>query len=87
MKAYPILRSTLEGIFGSGAGLSDEETTSSLLKDLSHKPFRDALGAELITALSDASISWRRLLEECDVAYFDNEDDARKFVVDRIQEP
>ena len=87
MKAYPVLRSTLEGIFGSSVGLSDEEATSSLLRDLNHKPFRDALRAELDAALADAEVPWRLFLEECDVAYFDNDIEAKQFVIERIQKP
>ena len=87
MKTYPVLRSTLEGIFSSSVGLSDEEATSSLLRDLGHKPFSDALRAELDSALVDSDVSWRLFLEECDVAYFDSDQEARKFVLDRIHGP
>ena len=87
MKTYPVLRSTLDGIFSSAVGLSDEEATASFAKDLGHKPFRDVLRAELGAALADGSVSWKALLEECDVAYFDSEDEARSFVTQRIKEP
>lgn len=87
MKPYPVLRSTLDGIFGSAVGLSDEEAAASLAKDLGHKPFRDALRAELEAAFADESVSWKALLEGCDVAYFGSEDEAKSFVAQRIKEP
>ena len=87
MKTYPVLRSTLDGIFSSAAGLSDEEATASLAKDLGHKPFRDALRAELEEALADERVSWKALLEEYDVGYFDGDGEAMSFVVERIKIP
>ncbi len=87
MKTYPVLLSTLDGIFGSAVGLSDEEAAANLAKDLGHKPFRDALRAELEAAFADGSVSWKALLEEFDVAYFDSESEARSFVIQRIKEP
>ena len=84
MKSYPVLRSTLEGIFGSGVGLSDDDATSSLTRDLSHRPFLDALSVEIDAAMKDSELSWRHLLEEAEVAYFDTDEEAKAFVVQRI---
>jgi hypothetical protein len=87
MKAYPILCSTLEGIFGASVGLTDEEADSHLQKDLVHTPFRDALLSELSVALRDPEIEFRHLLEKYEVAYLDTEDEARNFLIQRIQRP
>lgn len=87
MTKYLVLRSTLEGIFGCDVGFTDAEATSSLLRDLEHKPFSDALAAELDAALADAEVSWQQLLDECGVAYFGSDEEARQFVVERIATP
>lgn len=87
MTKYPVLRSILEGIFGSDVGFTDAEAASNLLRDLEHRPFSDALAAELGAALGNAEMSWRQLLDECGVAYFESDDEARQFVVERIAEP
>ncbi len=87
MQNYQVLRSTLEGIFGAAVGFSSDEARSNLLRDLEHQPFRDALSAEMTHALADPALPWQRLLDECNVACFDNDDQARLFVVDRILKP
>jgi hypothetical protein len=84
MNAYPVLRSTLEGIFGAGAGLDDAEATQALRRDLAHPPFREAIKAEMSAALADPSMSWQQLLHDCEVAYFDSEEEAKNFVVERL---
>jgi hypothetical protein len=68
-------------------GFSTEEATSNLLRDLEQKSFRDALDAEMTVAWRDPALSWQHLLDECDVAYFDSEEEARSFVVERIMKP
>lgn len=84
---HPILRSTLEGIFGSAVGYSSQEAASSLRHDLAHKSFRDALQAELKVALSNPAFAWRQLLEECKVAHFETDHEAMQFVVQHVEQP
>jgi hypothetical protein len=87
VNSYPVLRSTLEGIFSARTGLTDEEAASGLLKDLAHQPFREALKTELDAAFVDPDVRWRALLEEFEVAYFATDEEAKQFIVQRLQRP
>lgn len=84
MKQYPLVRSTLEGIFGAQVGLDDDESAAVLLRDLSHLPFKEGIQKELSAAMTDATLSWQTLLDESDVEYFDTEDQARNFVNEKL---
>lgn len=76
MRSFPLIRSTLQGIFSASAGHSAEEAASALERDLRHPPFHDGLTLELRDAFADSAFSWCALLSECDVAYLDSEQEA-----------
>jgi len=84
MEKYPLIRSTLEGIFGSQVASDDATSVTALRRDLQHEPFRQGIKKELAEAFSDKDLSWRELLEECDVASFDSEQEARQFATERV---
>jgi hypothetical protein len=80
MNKYPLIRSTLEGIFGAQVGMDDDSAIAALRSDLSHLPFLEGIRRELAEAFSDASLSWRQLLDECDVEAFETEGEAESFI-------
>jgi hypothetical protein len=83
---YPLLLSTLEGIFGADVGNSDERARANLQSDLTHEPFKVGLIAELNTAFADDTISWRRLLLNCKVASVDSEEEALELVRELLKD-
>ncbi len=76
MRSFPLISSTLQGVFSAGAGHSAEEAASALERDLRHPALRDGLALELREAFADSKFSWCALLSECDVAYVDSEQEA-----------
>lgn len=82
MSIYGLIESVLGGIYGAQIGLTDEEAVSELQKSLQKDEFRVGIESELKKAFSDTSISWQSKLDECEVGYFDTEDEAREFVTE-----
>ena len=80
MNSYPLIRSTLEGLFGAQVATDDDSALNALRRDLTHLPFLLGIREELSTAFSDQSLSWQQMLDECDVETFDSEDEAESFV-------
>lgn len=76
MRSFPLIRSTLQGVFGAGTGFSDEEALLALERDLRHPAFREGIALELRNAAAEPTFSWRELLAECDVAYVESEHEA-----------
>lgn len=77
---YPLIRSTLEGIFGAQVALDDQSAMDALRRDLEYVPFRKGIREELRKAFSDDGFRWLKVLDECDVGGFDTEDEAELFV-------
>ena len=77
MESYKLIRSVLGGIYGAQVGLDDEEAIATLRKDLQHKPFREGIEAELKKAFCDESLSWAKLMDDCEVSYFETEEEAK----------
>ena len=80
MSSYKLIESVLGGIYGAQIGLTDEEAISELQKSLQQDKFRTGIEIELKEAFADQSISWQSKLDDCEVGYFDTEDEAKEFV-------
>ena len=78
MKSYKLIKSVLGGIFSAQVGLDDDEAIAALQKDLQHSPFREGIEKELKKAFSDDSLSWAKLMDECEVTFFDSEEEAKE---------
>ena len=78
MESYKLIQSVLGGIYGAQVGLDDEEAISALRKDLRHPPFKKGIEAELRQAFLDKNLSWVKLLDDCEVAYFESEAEAKE---------
>lgn len=76
MRRYPLIESTLGGIYGAQTFRSDEHAMSQLSKDLSHEPFKTAFVLELEAAFSDPQLSWVKLLDDSEVASVESEAEA-----------
>jgi hypothetical protein len=79
MENYKLIQSALGGIYGAQIGLDDAEAIAALKNDLKQPLFREGLEKELERAFSDASLSWAKLIDDCEVTYFDSEEEAREF--------
>lgn len=79
MESYKLIQSVLGGIYGAQVGLNDEEAITAFKKDLQHTPFREGIEAELKKAFSDESLSWVKLMDDCEVSFFETEEDAKSF--------
>ncbi|MBN1008293.1 hypothetical protein [Amphritea pacifica] len=77
MESYKLIKSVLGGIYGAQVGLDDEEAIAALQKDLQHEPFREGIETELKKAFSDKSISWVQLMDDCEVSFFETEEEAK----------
>ena len=77
MESYKLIKSVLGGIYGAQVGLDDEEAIAALQKDLQHKPFREGIETELKKAFSDESLSWVQLMDDCEVSFFETEEEAK----------
>jgi hypothetical protein len=79
MESYKLIQSVLGGIYGAQIGLDDEEAIAAFKKDLQHTPFREGIEAELKKAFSDDSLSWVKLMDDCEVSFFETEEEAKSF--------
>lgn len=77
MESYKLIESVLGGIYGAQIGLDDEQAIAALRKDLQHEPFREGIEAELKKAFSDESLSWAKLMDDCEVSFFETEEEAK----------
>lgn len=77
LSAGLIIKSVLGGIHGAQVGLDDEEAIAAFQKDLQHEPFRKGIEAELKKAFSDESLSWAKLMDDCEVSFFETEEEAK----------
>lgn len=77
MESYKLIQSVLGGIYGAQIGLNDDEAIAAFKMDLQQQEFRKGIEKELKQAFSDPSISWVKLMDECEVAYFDTEEEAK----------
>lgn len=77
MESYKLIRSVLGGIYGAQVGLDDYEAIAAFQKDLQHEPFREGIEAELKKAFSDGALSWSKLMDDCEVAFFETEEEAK----------
>jgi len=77
MESYELIKSVLGGIYGAQIGLDDNEAIYAFQKDLQHDPFREGIEAELRKAFSDESLSWVRLMDDCEVSFFETEEEAK----------
>jgi len=80
MNKYPLIRGSLEGIFGAQVSMDDDSAKKALRSDLKHLPFLEGIRRELAEAFADEDFSWQQLLDECDVEVFQTEDEAESFV-------
>jgi hypothetical protein len=78
MESYKLIQSVLGGIYGAQVGLDDDEALAAFQKDLQHLPFREGIEAELKKAFSDESLSWVKLMDDCEVSFFDSEEEAKE---------
>ncbi len=86
-RTYPLIRSTLQGIFSTQVAFSDEAANAALIADLAHASFREGMRDEIVMALTDKELSFQALLDECGVAFFDTEHEARAFFERVVAEP
>ncbi len=77
MESYKLIQSVLGGIYGAQIGLDDNEAIAAFQKDLQHPPFRKGIETELKKAFVDDSLSWVKLMDDCEVSFFDTEEEAR----------
>jgi len=78
MYPYKLIQSVLGGIYGAQVGLDDDEAIAAFQKDLLQPKFRGGIEKELKEAFSDSSLSWVKLMDECEVSYFDTEEEAKE---------
>ena len=78
MESNKLIKSVLGGIYGAQVGLDDDEAIAAFQKDLQHSPFREGIEAELKKAFSDESLSWVKLMDDCEVSFFDSEEEAKR---------
>ena len=78
MESYKLIRSVLGGIYGAQVGMDDDEAIAEFKKDLQHPPFREGIEAELKKSFSDESLSWVKLMDDCEVSFFDSEEEAKE---------
>ena len=77
MESYKLIKSILGGIYGAQVGLDDEEAITAFRKDLQHKPFREGIESELKKAFCDDSLSWAKLMDDCEISFFETEEEAK----------
>ena len=80
MESYKLIQSVLGGIYGAQVGLNDEEAIAAFQKDLQHEIFRKGIETELKQAFSDESLSWVKLMDDCEVSFFESEEEAKSAV-------
>ena len=78
MESYKLIQSVLGGIYGAQIGLNDDEAIAALQKDLLQPLFKEGIEKELKAAFSNSQLSWVKLMDECEVAFFDTEDEAKE---------
>lgn len=78
MESYKLIQSVLGGIYGAQIGLDDDEALAAFQKDLLQEKFREGIERELKEAFSDSSLSWVKLMDECEVSYFETEEEAKE---------
>ena len=80
MNDYSLIKSVLSGIYSSSVGYDEAEAINELQKDCKENEiFRKEFLQEITEAFSDSKISWKHLLADYDVVFFDEEDTARKY--------
>lgn len=77
MESYKLIQSVLGGIYGAQVSLDDEQAIAAFQKDLQYEPFREGIEAELKKAFSDESLSWVKLMDDCEVSFFETEEEAK----------
>lgn len=78
MESYKLIQTVLGGIYGAQVGLDDDEAITAFQKDLQHPPFREGIEVELKKAFSDKSLSWVKLMDDCEVSFFNSEEEAKE---------
>lgn len=77
MDSYKLIQSVLGGIYGAQVGLDDEEAIAAFQKDLQYQSFREGIEDEVKKAFSDESLSWVKLMDDCEVSFFETEEEAK----------
>ncbi|MCA8254366.1 hypothetical protein LGM89_13920 [Burkholderia sp. AU31624] len=77
---YEYVDHVLATYFGSSAETSEEEAISLLSGNIKNNDvFASGLRADVGRALQDSGYSWKDVLEQYEVAFFDTEEDARSY--------
>ncbi|HEF5875100.1 TPA: hypothetical protein SAY52_005792 [Burkholderia cenocepacia] len=77
---YEYVDHILAAYFGSSAETSEEDAISLLLGNVKNNDvFASGLRADVGMALQDSAYSWKDVLEQYEVAFFDTEEDARLY--------
>jgi len=88
MQDYPLIGSVLAGMFSSSVGYSEEQALAALSRDLrTIENFRTGFQEELRRAFHDNTLSWSELLEEHDVAFFEDEAAAKRYAQKMLWDP
>ncbi|HDR9204590.1 hypothetical protein WJ24_26840 [Burkholderia vietnamiensis] len=77
---YEYVDHVLAAYFGSSAETPEEEAISLLSRNIKNNDvFAFGLRADVERALQDSGYSWKDVLEQYEVAFFDTEEDARSY--------
>ncbi|KVG26336.1 hypothetical protein BGV67_00210 [Burkholderia ubonensis] len=77
---YQYIEHVLASYFGAAAETSEEDAIELLLGNIKNSDvFASGLRAEVEEALQDSGYSWKAVLEQYEVAFFDAEEDARSY--------
>ncbi|WP_124920374.1 hypothetical protein [Burkholderia stagnalis] len=75
---YEYIDHVLASYFGASTETSEDEAISLLLSNIKNSDvFASGLRSDVQRALQDAGYSWKAVLEQYEVAFFDTEEDAR----------
>jgi hypothetical protein len=84
-QSYPLLQSTLVGVFSIEVSLSDEEAARRLRSNLDDHPgFREGIAKELKAAFAAKNIHWAEVLAALEIGDFESDDAAREFVRENV---
>lgn len=86
MANYPFLKNLLISIFSVDVGLEENSEIATLERILSNPSQKLKIEEELKRLFQDTTISWPDLLDNDEYVVYpaDNEDDAKKYIIDNL---
>lgn len=86
MTNYPFLKNLLISIFSVDVGLEESSEIAALGRVLSNPSQKLKIEEELRQLFQDTTISWSDLLDNDEYVVYpaDNEDDAKKYIIDNL---